>query len=1210
MIESKIIQNPFPGLRPFETDEYRLFFGREGQSDALIARLERSHFLAVVGTSGSGKSSLVRAGLLPALRGGLMAGAGSGWRIAIMRPGSDPIGNLASALADNDVLPEAGGGLAQEEAEAVIEARLRRGSLGLVDLARQARLGPNEKLLIVVDQFEELFRFRAAREVSSTGDDAAAFVKLLLEAAQQREFALYIVPTMRSDFLGDCAQFQGLPEAINDGQYLIPRMTRDERRFAITGPVGVTRGKITEPLVNRLMNDVGDNPDQLPILQHALMRTWDYWATHRLNGEPIGLQHYEAVGTMADALSEHADEAFNELPDERSRLIAEVMFKALTERGADNREIRRPTSLKDICAMASASQQEVTAVIDVFRRGGRSFLMPPHGVELRPETIIDISHESLIRNWGRLQAWVKDEAESARIYRRLAGAATDYRARAGGLLDDVTLQYVLRWRERSQPDHAWGVRYHPEFDEAMAYLDESRLANEARIASERERDRRELETAQAFAEQQARSVTRMRRLAVALFAIMLLAFATSAYAFRARAKAKGAELAAQAAERDLKVLAVRLQKEKSQTEALAKDLDSKNKDVVAALEKERAAVELQKQTLIAQQQETARANEQTRIAAENLKKAVIAQKQAEENAKQIVEASLRDELLRRSIQASRRDDPAQALVFLKELQGKLESLQTEASTERGKQLAMDLGWTLSDIGAAYQEVKEYNEAVTNYEAALAKLRQVLPENSNDQILFGTYHGLAHSYQGLAKFGSPQVVPTRGGSARSMQKAEEFFKKALEFQKAFRTDKPTEIASGHQSLARLYADLGNSTETERNYRIAADLWRQSKPEEAEDALKELAEFHRDAGRYNEAAKVYNELIISKEDITIWQFAEKGQGIANVYSELADVYRADNRENEADDVFHVADLIQKVSLKLKRTDANARTNLDIDLDEMGDAYIKLKKFSDAEVLYQQALEIRVDEPDKGKSLWRSYDKLTRLYREFLKDDKKAEEYNNRLIELLKDNKDTTNRYIDSMVQLAALHAKDATRYHEAEALYNRALGIASQQDDWQYPNLILYSLSQLHFKQKKAAEREQAIRQRHQLLTSFFNRLTGPPGRKPKAPINLVGEYLNAVEAMAFLHSSVRKNDLDAETTYEAVVAAYDYIANNVYNSKTLETYALTLDHYQAFLNKVNKPEKAAAVGEKAKGVREKLGQFDKIYNQNQPPVQGPVAPTAP
>ena len=459
MTESKKITNPFPGLRPFEADEYRLFFGREGQSDALISCLQRSRFLAVVGTSGSGKSSLVRAGLLPALRGGMMAGAGSGWRIAIMRPGSDPIGNLALALAQEEVLLEAGGGLPQAEVEAIIEASLRRGSLGLVEVARQARLAEPEKLLIVVDQFEELFRFRAARGSESTSDDAAAFVKLLLEASQQREFLIYVVPTMRSDFLGDCAQFQGLPEAINDGQYLIPRMTRDERRFAITGPVGVTRGKITEPLVNRLMNDVGDNPDQLPILQHALMRTWNYWTAHRLNGDPIGLEHYEAIGTMSDALSLHADEAYEQLP-EHLRHVCEILFKTLTERGADNRELRRPTRLNDICEIAGASAADVIAVIEVFRDVGCSFLMPPAGVELKPETVIDISHESLIRNWDRLQAWVKDEAESARIYRRLAGAATDYHQGAGGLLDDVTLQYVLRWQERSKPNWHWGVRYH------------------------------------------------------------------------------------------------------------------------------------------------------------------------------------------------------------------------------------------------------------------------------------------------------------------------------------------------------------------------------------------------------------------------------------------------------------------------------------------------------------------------------------------------------------------------------------------------------------------------------------------------------------------------------------------------------------------------------------------------------------------------------
>src|SRR4051812_8128074 len=301
----------------------------------------------------------------------MMAGAGAGWRVAVARPGHDPLGNLARALAEEDVLASACVGLQQEEREAVIEATLGGGSLGLVDATRAARLGA-EKLLVVIDQFEELFRFRAARTAAAE-DEASAFVKLLLEAARQRDVPAYVVLTMRSDFLGDCSQFQGLPEAINDGQYLIPRMTRDERRFAIVGPVRVARARMTEPLVNRLLNDVGDNPDQLPILQHALMRTWDEWRSKRPEheaahtaGPKIDVCCYEAIGGMSDALSRHADEAYTELPDERSRQLAELLFKSLTERGSDNREIRRPTRLREICEIAGASEEEVARVIEVF----------------------------------------------------------------------------------------------------------------------------------------------------------------------------------------------------------------------------------------------------------------------------------------------------------------------------------------------------------------------------------------------------------------------------------------------------------------------------------------------------------------------------------------------------------------------------------------------------------------------------------------------------------------------------------------------------------------------------------------------------------------------------------------------------------------------------------------------------------------------------
>jgi hypothetical protein len=463
--------NPFPGLRPFESHEAHLFFGRDGQSDELLRRLRRTRFLAVVGTSGSGKSSLMRAGLLPALHGGMMAKAGASWRVAIMRPGADPIGNLAQALHATQLFPT--DAALSNYQTSILRAGLSRSSLGLIETCKQASLPANENLLVVVDQFEELFRFKNEAQKTGHGDEAAAFVQLLLEAARQQEIPIYVVLTMRSDFLGDCAQFRDLPEAINEGQYLIPRMTREQRRAAITGPVAVAQGKISDRLVNRLLNDVGDNPDQLPILQHALMRTWDYWQAHRQNNEPLDLRHYDDVGGMNAALSQHADEAYNELPDERSRKIAERMFKCLTEKGPDNREIRRPVKLGEIGAVTEATEAEVIAVIERFRQPGRSFLMPPTPENLISDTPIDISHESLIRNWKKLKEWVDEETRSAESYQRLAETAVLHGEGRAGLWRDPDLQIALDWREHQQPNASWAQRYHSGFDAAVSFLQKS-----------------------------------------------------------------------------------------------------------------------------------------------------------------------------------------------------------------------------------------------------------------------------------------------------------------------------------------------------------------------------------------------------------------------------------------------------------------------------------------------------------------------------------------------------------------------------------------------------------------------------------------------------------------------------------------------------------------------------------------------------------------
>jgi len=465
-------------------EEADLFFGRDGQSDELVRRLASRRFLAAVGTSGSGKSSLVRAGLLPSLEGGFMAGAGAHWRIAILRPQDDPIGFLARSMVETGVLAHLD--LAPPAAEGVVETTLRRSSLGLVEAARFARLEPHENLLIVVDQFEELFRFADLARQRGAGDEAPAFVKLLLEAAQQTDVPVYVVITMRSDFLGDCARFRDLPEAISDCQYLIPRLTRDELQAVITGPIGVRGGRIAPSLVQHLLNDVGDDMDQLPVLQHALMRAWDHWERSNPDGRPIELSDLEAIGGMAEALSRHADEAFGSLTTDRERKIAERLFKCLTERGPDNREIRRPTQLSRIAAITNAEPVEVIAVIDMFRAPGRSFLMPPDGVALKGDSVIDISHESLIRQWGRLRTWVEEEAESRATYLRLVEAAQLHRAGKAGLWGEPDLTYARQWQEREAPNATWAERYGPGFDDASPFLRDSDAAHAAELDKERE----------------------------------------------------------------------------------------------------------------------------------------------------------------------------------------------------------------------------------------------------------------------------------------------------------------------------------------------------------------------------------------------------------------------------------------------------------------------------------------------------------------------------------------------------------------------------------------------------------------------------------------------------------------------------------------------------------------------------------------------------
>ena len=383
-----------------------------------------------------------------------------------MRPGGGPFRNLAAELARQCPAKDA-------VDPTQIEQRLRSGTHGLIDAIYSVPGLAACNVLVVVDQFEEIFRFgdtsqRSLSELERTSlhDDALAFVATLLATIDERNPQVFVALTMRSDSLGRCDMFEGLPEAITRSQFLPPRMTREQLLDAIRKPLELYGSTIEDTVVSDLLEAMGDRQDQLPVIQHALAQFWIFAsegrqprrtaayhggaraalppldaARGRAIGQPVATSPRipDRLAWVTDAIATHADFVFDSLgktpqgsvrPPGKSahrQRIARAMFCALSQ--VDNLEDpeRRLSSVDEVAGIVFGEQvspgqlQQVAEVADAFGAEGDNFVFrstTPDGRE-----VLDVSHESLLRHWPRLREWLPVEAESARRFELLHHAA-------------------------------------------------------------------------------------------------------------------------------------------------------------------------------------------------------------------------------------------------------------------------------------------------------------------------------------------------------------------------------------------------------------------------------------------------------------------------------------------------------------------------------------------------------------------------------------------------------------------------------------------------------------------------------------------------------------------------------------------------------------------------------------------------------------------
>jgi hypothetical protein len=736
----------------------------------------------------------------------------------------------------------------------------------------------------------------------------------------------------------------------------------------------------------------------------------------------IKFEDYKKIGTMETALSKHADEAFLELSAERQK-VAEKVFKCLTETDRENRVIRRATAVDKLCAVADADLQDVVAVIEVFRKEGRTFLMPPPEVSLNADSLIDISHESLIRKWGKLTKWVEEEGQSAQLYRRLAEDALLYSKDKVGFWSEPELSEALDWREDFKPNETWAElyrekgerQYKASFDDSMKYLDASMANRDAEVLE----DEKQQSALRKYAQN-------LRRAFIGLVFVVLATIAVAAFAWQQRNAAIETQNALAVEKKNTDALNGELRVEKQNTDNAFKDLQSKKEELDESLKKQKEATDKAEEEklradteakhAILSETETEKALEQQkRLAVEASDATKIAdqkRKEAEFTLGQLEASSERETTNRLAMVFVEQGEFVKAEPLLQDL---LKSYQNEGDMMSAEARTDGKWWALHNLGIVNSKLGNFDAAHQHYISAINLLSSAASkETTSQRKASGEYfqkvsyadgrkdeinRSLVTTFRRLAQLYRMQAAnaTTETDTKIFNRRAVEAYGYLLDTLKKEPQDakQPTYPAEVWVELADTFYDLYAYEEAVKLYKDAEKVYEDRNDYDNQvEVLKKWSDA--ELARMNEeSVELLKKAVKIQEDKM--NLSPVNLEIADTFDRLANAIRSNPGRAETNELAYYGklfDLIRKVNF----TAYNKIVSInDVDVKNLANAYIGIGKCKRAEKVYLFAID-KIFQPGDQSAMYILESKhhvyffrdIAVFYQNVLHDDQNAQKY----------------------------------------------------------------------------------------------------------------------------------------------------------------------------------------------------------------------------